>query len=47
MVGEGGYASRSQNCCFHGRTLTGVAELTVAAGTVAFASRSTGLEDPA
>ena len=47
VVGEGGYASRSQNCCFHGRTLTGVAELTVAAGTVAFASRSTGLEDPA
>jgi dihydroorotase len=35
-VGAGGYASRSQNCCFHGRTLHGAVELTVAAGSVAF-----------
>ena len=33
LVGEGGYASRSQNCCFHGRRLSGVVELTVAAGS--------------
>jgi dihydroorotase len=35
-VGAHGYASRSQNCCFHGRTLHGAVELTVAAGSVAF-----------
>jgi dihydroorotase len=34
-VGATGYASRSDNCCFHGRTLQGVVRLTVAAGTVA------------
>jgi dihydroorotase len=34
-VGASGYASRSANCCFHGRTLRGVVELTVAAGAVA------------
>jgi dihydroorotase len=33
-VGAGGYASRSANCCFHGRALHGVVLLTVAAGTV-------------
>ncbi len=43
LVGEGGYASRSQNCCFHGRPLSGVVELTVAAGSVVFASRGTGI----
>ena len=37
-VGADGYVSRSANCCFHGRRLHGVVELTVAAGTVAFAS---------
>jgi dihydroorotase len=37
-VGADGYASRSQNCCFHGRTLHGVVQLTVAAGQVAFRS---------
>ncbi len=42
VVGEGGYASRSQNCCFHGRRLSGVVELTVAAGSVVFASRGSG-----
>jgi dihydroorotase len=35
-VGAGGYASRSENCCFHGRTLYGRVLLTVAAGSVAF-----------
>jgi dihydroorotase len=35
-VGAGGYASRSENCCFHGRTLYGRVLLTVAAGAVAF-----------
>ncbi|HEY2006964.1 MAG TPA: dihydroorotase [Solirubrobacteraceae bacterium] len=33
-VGAGGYASRSANCCFHGRTLQGRVELTLAAGAV-------------
>ncbi len=35
-VGAEGYASRSQNCCFHGRMLYGRVALTVAAGSVAF-----------
>ncbi len=35
-VGAGGYASRSANCCFHGRTLQGAVQLTVAAGAVAY-----------
>ncbi len=35
-VGARGYASRSENCCFHGRALHGRVVLTVAAGTVAF-----------
>ena len=35
-VGARGYASRSANCCFPGRTLQGRVELTVAAGAVAF-----------
>ncbi len=33
-VGASGYASRSANCCFHGRTLQGRVELTLAAGAV-------------
>jgi dihydroorotase len=33
-VGANGYASRSENCCFHGRTLHGLVRLTVAAGVV-------------
>jgi dihydroorotase len=37
-VGAEGYASRSTNCCFHGRSLHGRVELTVAAGAVAFRS---------
>jgi dihydroorotase len=35
-VGANGYASRSENCCFHGRVLQGRVVLTVAAGAVAF-----------
>jgi dihydroorotase len=34
-VGEDGYASRSSNCAFHGRTLSGRVMLTVAGGAVA------------
>jgi dihydroorotase len=33
-VGAGGYVSRADNCCFHGRRLTGVVELTIAAGAL-------------
>jgi dihydroorotase len=36
QVGEDGYASRSANCCFHGREFRGRVLLTVAAGAVAF-----------
>jgi dihydroorotase len=35
-VGARGYVSRSQNCCFHGRTLHGRVELTIAAGAIVF-----------
>jgi dihydroorotase len=35
-VGEHGYMSRSQNCCFHGRKLHGRVLLTIAAGAIAF-----------
>ncbi len=35
-VGQDGYASRSSNCCFHGRTLRGRVLLTLAAGAVAY-----------
>jgi dihydroorotase len=38
-VGAEGYASRSSNCCFHGRTLQGRVLLTLAAGAVAFRRR--------
>jgi len=40
MVGEGGYESRSQNCCFGGRTLRGAVLLTVAAGSPAWRARA-------
>lgn len=46
-VGESGYRSHSQNCCFDARRLTGVVELTVAGGSVAHAApgvRTTTLE---
>ncbi len=35
-AGAKGYASRSANCCFHGRTLHGRVLLTVSGGVVAF-----------
>jgi len=38
-VGRDGYASRSSNCCFHGRTLHGRVELTVAGGAIAHRTR--------
>jgi dihydroorotase len=38
-VGAQGYASRSENCAFHGRTLHGRVLMTVAAGAVAFRER--------
>jgi dihydroorotase len=39
-VGEHGYESRSENCCFAGRTLRGRVVTTVAAGGVAYRERS-------
>ena len=39
-VGEHGYESRSENCCFAGRTLRGRVLLTVAAGGVAYRERA-------
>jgi dihydroorotase len=38
-VGAEGYVSRSQNCCFYGRTLHGRVLVTVVAGAVAFRAR--------
>jgi dihydroorotase len=35
-VGANGYTSRSENCCFHGRTMHGPVLLTLAAGAIAF-----------
>ena len=39
-VGEHGYESRSENCCFAGRTLRGRVVATVAAGGVAYRERT-------
>jgi dihydroorotase len=39
-VGEDGYESRSEHCCFAGRRLTGRVLLTVAAGGVAYRERA-------
>jgi dihydroorotase len=39
-VGEAGYESRSENCCFAGRTLRGRVVATVAAGAVAYRQRT-------
>ena len=39
-VGADGYASRSANCCFHGRTVQGRVELTIAAGAIAHRAAS-------
>ncbi len=48
VVGEGGYASRAENCCFHGRRLRGRVLLTVAAGAVVHrAAAGTGTPAPA
>ena len=43
-VGESGYESRSENCAFGGRRLTGRVRMTVAAGAVAFRERSFAIE---
>jgi dihydroorotase len=40
QVGEAGYESRSANCCFSGRELTGRVLMTVADGEVAYGERS-------
>jgi dihydroorotase len=39
-VGEDGYESRSENCCFAGRRLRGRVLLTVADGGVAYRERA-------
>ncbi len=39
-VGEAGYESRSQNCCFGGRTLRGKVLVTIAAGSVVYRERT-------
>jgi dihydroorotase len=39
VVGDGGYESRSSNCCFDGRRLRGRVLMTVAAGVVAYRER--------
>jgi dihydroorotase len=39
-VGEAGYESRSANCAFAGRRLTGRVRITIAAGAVAYRERS-------
>jgi dihydroorotase len=39
-VGEAGYESRSENCCFAGRRLQGRVVVTVAAGAVAYRRRA-------
>jgi len=39
-VGEAGYESRSENCCFAGRTLHGRVLVTIAAGSVVYRERS-------
>jgi dihydroorotase len=38
-VGADGYASRSANCCFHGRMLHGRVVLTLAGGAIAHRQR--------
>ncbi len=43
-VGETGYESRSANCAFGGRRLTGRVRMTIAAGAVAFRERSFAIE---
>jgi dihydroorotase len=43
-VGEAGYESRSENCCFAGRTLRGRVLATVAAGAVVHRDRTIALQ---
>ena len=43
ILGERGWESRSENCCFAGRTLHGRVLLTLAAGAVAHRDRSLAL----
>ena len=38
-VGEAGYESRSENCCFAGRTLSGRVLTTIAAGGIVYRER--------
>ena len=40
QVGEAGYESRSENCCFAGRQLRGRVLMTLAAGAVAYRERA-------
>jgi dihydroorotase len=40
QVGEAGYESRSANCAFAGRRMTGRVRMTIAAGVVAYRERS-------
>ena len=40
LAGEHGWESRSENCCFAGRRLTGRVLMTVAAGAVAYRERA-------
>ena len=40
QVGEAGYESRAENCCFAGRALHGRVLATVAAGTVVYRERA-------
>lgn len=46
VVGESGYESRSENCCFAGRRLRGRVLMTVAAGAVAHRVTSSGGSSP-
>ncbi len=39
-MGEAGYESRSDNCCFAGQRLRGKVLVTVAAGAVVYRERS-------
>jgi dihydroorotase len=40
VAGENGWESRSENCCFAGRRLTGRVLMTVAAGAIAYRERA-------
>jgi dihydroorotase len=40
VAGDGGWESRSENCCFAGRRLTGRVLMTVAAGAIAYRERA-------